>query len=933
VKLKINILLFLLFANVTSFSQTVAYTTPNLKYLNYIFPADSLFGFDEATTQLQALQGGFFGTEFKVVMYQAKRSFINKKYGYSIPVTIANFNANKDLPPTVNAAPCVNEDFEASASTTGTTAATSIGNTLAGWVVTSGQNQWPNGSCLQSGCCPTVGTNDAWVRTTPYTAPAPLGVIPNSPLGGTKVLQMNDNIWAQGEVVRIQQTFPVTATNALFQFAYLAMMNGAGHACCDQPYMRIELVDCMNTPLACPIVTITPPGPSCATVTSTGWATNSLSISYTPSWIVKSIDLSPYLGTCITIKITVGDCDGWAHYGMAFVDCVCLPMTINVNNLVFPAGTSAIAVAACGVATASLVAPAGMGPYSWTGPPASGIASNTNQAVNTTVAGNYTLVMSPPGLCAPITKTVSLSFSTFPNGGFTRPNTCTTYTLTNSGSASPAVQTYSIIGPGGPPTFTTTSPTSVVNLAPSTTYTIYQTVTNAAGCYTTTSQVITTPSGPSPAFTAQPSFTQCLTGNAFTFSATTSAGTHTYNFTPTVGAPATGNTANYGAVNFTAPGSYTVTHTVNSAGCVTAASSVIVVSPTPTISVASGTVPGCAGNQATLTASGGPGSLTWTGPNSYTAVGGGTTTINNFQTINNGIYTITASNNGCSTTRTVNLTMTGQPVVTISNDGPYCIGATAQYTVNISPGYTLNFPGGSYWYETSWWWYAGNITGPVVPNIQLSSSGTYYFDAYFTNGCYATASMVVTVNPCFLPIELLDFSTNCYNNAIEVNWETATERDNKHFTILRSEDGIFFEVIAIVSGAGNSNSSKRYSYIDKNVEAGKTYYYKLRQTDYNNSESDVGKISSVLCNKKNYVLDIFPNPSSNEVYVISEKDLYNVNVNILDAMGQNIKTITNVDLIKNERFVIDIRDVINGCYQLVITGNEVLIQKKILTYK
>ncbi|MBK7669164.1 MAG: hypothetical protein IPJ32_18575 [Sphingobacteriaceae bacterium] len=40
-------------------------------------------------------------------------------------------------------------------------------------------------------------------------------------------------------------------------------------------------------------------------ITSTGWATNSLSISYTPSWIIKSIDFIPYLGTCIIAKITV----------------------------------------------------------------------------------------------------------------------------------------------------------------------------------------------------------------------------------------------------------------------------------------------------------------------------------------------------------------------------------------------------------------------------------------------------------------------------------------------------------------------------------------------------------------------------------------------------------------------------------------------------
>ena len=155
-KLKTLSCLFL-FILISKFSFSQQHTT---KYLNYIFPNDSLFGFDENATKSQALSGGFFGFEFKVVMYQAKRNFINKKYGYSIPTNTSNYQVNKNLPPTINAAPCVNEDFEASTSTTGTTAATSIGNSLAGWVVTSGQNQWPNGSCLQSGCCPTVGTND-----------------------------------------------------------------------------------------------------------------------------------------------------------------------------------------------------------------------------------------------------------------------------------------------------------------------------------------------------------------------------------------------------------------------------------------------------------------------------------------------------------------------------------------------------------------------------------------------------------------------------------------------------------------------------------------------------------------------------------------------------------------------------------------------------
>ncbi|MBK7669167.1 MAG: hypothetical protein IPJ32_18590 [Sphingobacteriaceae bacterium] len=102
--------------------------------------------------------------------------------------------------------------------------------------------------------------------------------------------------------------------------------------------------------------------------------------------------------------------------------------------------------------------------------------------------------------------------------------------------------------------------------------------------------------------------------------------------------------------------------------------------------------------------------------------------------------------------------------------------------VNISPGYTLNFPGGSYWY--------GNFVVVVCRKYYrassskysvYSSSGTYYFDAYFTNGCLCNSEYGGNCESLFLPIELLDFNTNCYNNAIEVNWETATERDNKHF--------------------------------------------------------------------------------------------------------------------------------------------------------
>jgi hypothetical protein len=572
-----------------------------------------------------------------------------------------------------------------------------------------------------------------------------------------------------------------------------------------------------------------------------------------------------------------------------------------------------------------------MGPYNWQGPAGSGVNSNTNQAVNTTVAGNYTLTMTPPGVCAPITKTVSLAFSTFPNGGFTRNNNCTTYTLTNTGSASPAVQTYTIVGPGAPPSWTTTSSTSVVNLAPSTTYTFYQTVSNAAGCYTTTSQVVTTPAGPSPAFTAIPSFTQCFNGNSFTFTSSV-VGTHTYNFSPSTGAPPTGNINPYGPVSFSSPGTYTVIHTLTSLGCTVATTSVVTINQTPTISVASGTAPGCAWGTATLVGTGGPGSLTWTGPNSYTAVGGGTTTINSFQTTNQGIYTLTANNNGCTATRTINLQMPAQPTATITNTGPYCQGATI--VLNAALNTTVGLSGTQFWSNWCCWsTCCSGYSAAVTPTATTSSSGTYWFYAWFSNGCYAQVSTSVTVNPCVLPIELTEFKTSCVDNGIMLSWGTASEINTNAFTILRSDDGIVYQDMGTIPGHGNSSADIHYEFLDSRSQRGKTYYYKLRTKESNNLEADVGGIISSRCVQKNYVMDVYPNPATNELKLVSEYSISGGTIDIFNTFGDKVKTITNVTMTTGQEFIIDAKDMISGSYYVVIHSNETTVRRKVIIAK
>lgn len=85
-----------------------------------------------------------------------------------------------------------------------------------------------------------------------------------------------------------------------------------------------------------------------------------------------------------------------------------------------------------------------------------------------------------------------------------------------------------------------------------------------------------------------------------------------------------------------------------------------------------------------------------------------------------------------------------------------------------------------------------------------------------------------------LPVSLLDFTVvlNKNNNAVDVNWKTASEKDNDYFTIERSIDGHTFEPIKNINGAGNSNTILKYYFTDENPVTG-TSYYRLKQTDFN----------------------------------------------------------------------------------------------------
>ncbi len=84
---------------------------------------------------------------------------------------------------------------------------------------------------------------------------------------------------------------------------------------------------------------------------------------------------------------------------------------------------------------------------------------------------------------------------------------------------------------------------------------------------------------------------------------------------------------------------------------------------------------------------------------------------------------------------------------------------------------------------------------------------------------------------------------------VTLEWRTESETDNYGYNIMRSEspDGPFVKINpVIIAGHGTTNTPHEYKYIDKEVEAGKTYYYSLYSLSYDGEETCLGTIPHVV---------------------------------------------------------------------------------------
>ena len=139
-----------------------------------------------------------------------------------------------------------------------------------------------------------------------------------------------------------------------------------------------------------------------------------------------------------------------------------------------------------------------------------------------------------------------------------------------------------------------------------------------------------------------------------------------------------------------------------------------------------------------------------------------------------------------------------------------------------------------------------------------------------------------------LPVELISFKADWFNTHIKLEWITASEINNRGFELQRAVLSDNFETIAWIEGSGNSSVVQRYGSDDYKIEQNKTYYYRLKQIDFDGA-FEYSNIISVKIGSNDFVINIYPNPHSEFAtisYSLSENS--NVEIEIVNMLGQQV---------------------------------------------
>lgn len=167
-----------------------------------------------------------------------------------------------------------------------------------------------------------------------------------------------------------------------------------------------------------------------------------------------------------------------------------------------------------------------------------------------------------------------------------------------------------------------------------------------------------------------------------------------------------------------------------------------------------------------------------------------------------------------------------------------------------------------------------------------------------------------------LPVDWLSFTARPLGKTSQLNWSVVQDEAHAGFTVERSTNASGgWEDIARVERVGG-NGEADYALNDATVNAGTTYFYRLRQEDADGT-TDYSPVESVTFAAESG-LSVFPNPVSGQLTVtMGEADL---TYRLYDALGKVVLQ----GKLAGGRGLLDLTNLPSAVYQLVVGDGAVV---------
>jgi len=227
------------------------------------------------------------------------------------------------------------------------------------------------------------------------------------------------------------------------------------------------------------------------------------------------------------------------------------------------------------------------------------------------------------------------------------------------------------------------------------------------------------------------------------------------------------------------------------------------------------------------------------------------------------------------------------------------------------------------------WWIDNVVIGTDVTFARTTAtvtSGTPGFAAPVS----VSAATDVLVTAAVLPVELVNFDVQARDKDILLGWVTAQEINNRGFNIeRRAENETTFRNIGWKDGKGDSDSNVYYDFVDNNVEAGVTYYYRLNQEDFD-GKTDYSDVRKARIETLENEVVLQPNPTRGFANLTWKRAVGTYQVEVFDAAG---RLILSEDNLQDASYRIDLSNNADQIYLVRITTADEVISKRLIVNK